>query len=189
MSFITKLLQSLGLRSQPRPQPTAEQYQAYHLSQWPRAGAGFLLVDGQHPKFQASVHISTESLLQWADSYSHRIMIGNNEQQGALWALPYWLAAADASLGTTPLPKPLDSVLMSEIETLVKSYQAQVTCALCGDTQLTITESDKINSFHYFTWREQWLCGNGHELHHRDHELHLNLAFKAKTQSDPQTDS
>lgn len=72
MSFITKLLQSLGLRSQPRPQPTAEQYQAYHLSQWPKAGSGFLLVDGQHPKFQASVHISTESLLQWADSYSHR---------------------------------------------------------------------------------------------------------------------
>lgn len=72
MSFITKLLQSLGLRSQPRPQPTAEQYQAYHLSQWPRAGAGFLLIDGQHPKFQASVHISTESLLQCADSYSHR---------------------------------------------------------------------------------------------------------------------
>ncbi len=189
MSFITKLLQSLGLRSQPRPQPTAEQYQAYHLSQWPRAGSGFLLVDGQHPKFQASVHISTESLLQWADNYSHRIMIGNNEQQGALWALPYWLAAADASLGTTPLPKPLDSVLMSEIGTLVKSYQAQVTCALCGDTQLTITESDKINGFHHFTWREQWLCGNGHELYHRDHELHLNLAFKAKPQSDPLTDS
>ena len=126
-------------------------------------------------KYSGTFIIATDKLITWAFEHSKDVWSSNKGEQKAREFLPIWLSIEnrERDLYFSLLDSSMRHVLMPYLYDFFLKGWVTVYCYQCHQNHNMFIENNFDHQIHGQTskWVEEWLCPNGHILHHEHSEL------------------